>query len=63
MERQLADDLISIEPDHRIKELTLSVINGAIQNAKDDRTQYPRKSSRPSIEKMVEDVFKRASYK
>lgn len=26
MERQLEDDLISIEPDHRIKELTLSAI-------------------------------------
>ena len=63
MERQLEDDLISIEPDHRIKELTLSAINGAIQNAKDYRTQYPRTPSRPSIEKMVEDVFKRGPYK
>ena len=63
MERHLEDDLISIEPDHRIKEGTLSAINGAIQNAKDYRTQYPRTPSRPSIEKMVEDVFKRAPYK
>ncbi len=63
MERQLEDDLISIEPDHRIKEGTLSAINGAIQNAKDYRTQYPRTPSRPSIEKMVADVFKRAPYK
>jgi len=63
MERQLEDDLISIEPDHRIKERTISAINSAIQNAKDYRTQYPRTPSRPSIEKMAEDVFKRAPYK
>ena len=63
MERQLEDDLISIEPDRRIKERTLSAINSAIKNAKDYRTQYPRASSRPSIEKMVEAVFKRAPYK
>ena len=63
MERQLEDDLISIEPDHRIKERTLSAINSAIQSAKEYRTQYPRTPSRPSIEKMAEDVFKRAPYK
>ncbi len=63
MERQLEDDLISIEPDRRIKERTLSSINGAIKNAKNYRMQYPRTSSRPSIEKMAEAVLKRAPYK
>ncbi len=63
MERQLEDDLISIEPDHRIKPPTLDAINTAIQKAKEYRKLYPRISSRPAIEKMVEAVFNNAPYK
>ncbi len=62
MERQLEDDLISIEPDDRIKQPTLGAINTAIQNAREYRTQYPIATSRPAIEKMVEAVFKRVPY-
>ncbi len=63
MERELEDDLISIEPDHRIKQPTLDAINAAIKDAKEYRAQYPRTPSRPAIEKMVEAVFQHAPYK
>jgi len=63
MERQLEDDLISIEPDHRIKPPTLDAINAVIQKAKEYRAAYPRTSSRPAIERMVEAVFNQAPYK
>jgi hypothetical protein len=63
LENQMEDDLISMEPDARIKAATISEINKAIRVSKEYRLAHPRKGKRPGIEKMLANVFSREPYK
>jgi hypothetical protein len=57
LESNLDDDLISIEPDERINERTLTAIRQAITAAREYREQRPRTSDRSHVDAMVANVL------
>lgn len=59
LESRLDDDLISMQPDEFISERTTGEINKAVDAAKNYRLNYPRKSQRRFVDRMVQNVFER----
>jgi hypothetical protein len=57
LESNLDDDLISIEPDERINDRTLTAIRQAIAAAREYREQRPRTSDRSHVDAMVANVL------
>ncbi len=62
LEASVDDTLVifdPVEPYPGLKDVTLSAIDSAIDNAIDYRRDFPRRSSRPHVDKMIEGLFER----
>ena len=62
LEAHLDDDLIIFDPEEPYTGITdqaISEINKAIHESREYRSANPRKSNRPHVDTMVDNVFKR----
>ncbi len=48
-----------VEPYPRLKQNTIDAIDEAVKNAFDYRRRYPRNSSRPHVDQMLDSLFQR----
>ena len=62
IEKSVDDTLILFDPAEPypgVRENTLDAINAAIKNVYDYRYEYPRKSDRPQVDTMVQNLFQK----